>query len=68
MGCHPHTPHPAQTLAHECELLELRITHPQADLVRAVIAEVGSVARVEVATGPAAIGAQIRTPRGVVAL
>jgi hypothetical protein len=62
------SPHPTESLPHECELLALHITHPQADLVRAVIAEVGTAARATVAVGPAGITAEIHTPRGVVTL
>jgi hypothetical protein len=62
------SPHPTASLPHECELLELHITHPQADLVRAVIAEVGAMSRTRVSSGPAALAAQVRTPRGVVSL
>jgi hypothetical protein len=62
------SPHPTESLAHGCELLELRITHPHADLIRAVVAEVGTMARVTVAEGPATLEADIRTPRGVVTL
>jgi hypothetical protein len=62
------SPHPAESLPHECELLALHITHPQADLLRAVIAEVGTGARATVAVGAAGITAEIRTPRGVVTL
>ena len=62
------SPHPTESLPHECELLELHITHPQADLVRAVIAEVGAMSRIAVSTGPAALAAQVRTPRGIVSL
>jgi hypothetical protein len=62
------SPHPTASLPHDCELLELHVTHPQADLVRAVIAEVGTMARTTVAPGPAAVAAQVRTPRGIVSL
>ncbi len=59
------SPHPAASLPHECELTSLQLQHPQADLVRAVLAEIGIDARIEVADGPAAIAAIITTPAGV---
>jgi Glyoxalase-like domain len=62
------SPHPTASLPHDCELLELQITHPQADLVRAVIAEVGAMSRTSVSAGTAGLAAQVRTPNGVVSL
>lgn len=59
------SPHPALSLPHECSLRTLHLTHPQADVVQAVLAAVGSDARVEVAQGPAALAAVVDTPVGV---
>lgn len=59
------SPHPATTLPHQCTLQSLQLCHPQADLIRAVLAEIGIDERVEVAEGPAALAATILTPAGV---
>jgi hypothetical protein len=58
------SPHPALSLPHECTLRTLHLTHPQADVVRAVLAAVGGDPRVEVAQGPTALAAVVDTPSG----
>ncbi len=62
------SPHPATTLPHECTLVSLCVTHPNPQLVRAVIAEVGDLWLVEVSEGCASLAATVRTPNGVVTL
>lgn len=59
------SPHPAATLPHHCELTMLRITHPQADTLAAVLAELGGTPKLEIATGDAMLSATIATPNGV---
>ena len=59
------SPHPAATLPHHCELTMLRITHPQADTLAAVLAELGGTPKLEIATGDATLSATIATPNGV---
>ena len=58
------SPHPTASLPHECTLQRVRITHPQPELLRAVLAEVGTDERVHVDAGPAAIAADLATPAG----
>ena len=60
------SPHPTTSLPHEASLNFLHLTHPDADLLRAVLAEVGSSAVVTVDSGPSGLHADIWTPRGVV--
>jgi hypothetical protein len=62
------SPHPAADLPHEAELTSLRITHPAADLLLAVLAEIGSSSVIEVTSGTASLAATLRTARGVVTL
>jgi hypothetical protein len=59
------SPHPPASLPNECVLTSLQLTHPQADLVHAVLAEIGIDARIEVAVGAASLAASITTPAGV---
>jgi hypothetical protein len=58
------SPHPALSLPHQCTLRTLHLTHPQADVVRAVLAAVGGDPRVEIAQGPTALAAVVETPAG----
>lgn len=62
------SPHPARDLPHEATLASLHLTHPEADMVIAVLAEIGSSSVVEVAAGPASLSAVVHTPRGTVTL
>ena len=62
------SPHPTSSLAHRATLLALHITHPQADLVRAVLAEIGAAPHIEVVSGKESLSAVVRTPQGDVAL
>jgi len=59
------SPHPAAGLPHHCELQRLQLIHPQADVLRAVLAVLGGSPFVEVATGSPSLTASIRTPNGV---
>ena len=58
------SPHPTQSLPHVCHLAALQLTHPDADRLRAVLAEIGHSGAVEVATGPTSLRAEIDTPNG----
>ena len=60
------SPHPTESLPHEASLTFLHLTHPDADLLRAVLAEVGTSDVVTVESGEAELHADIWTPRGVV--
>ena len=62
------SPHPTASLPHEASLTFLHLTHPDADLLRAVLAEVGSSDIVTVDSGPAGVHAEIRTPGGTIRL
>ncbi|MFM2076776.1 MAG: hypothetical protein RJA49_666 [Actinomycetota bacterium] len=59
------SPHPSASLPHHCALVALRLRHPQADLLTAVLGEIGDALVVEVATGDAELGATVRTPHGL---
>jgi hypothetical protein len=58
------SPHPSLSLPHRCTLRTLQLTHPRADEVRAVLAELGIDTRVEVAQGSASLSATVDTPAG----
>lgn len=60
------SPHPTESLPHEASLTFLHLTHPDADLLRAVLAEVGTSDVVTVESGEAELHADLWTPRGVV--
>jgi hypothetical protein len=60
------SPHPTASLPHEASLTFLHLTHPDADRLTAVLAEIGSSEAVTVERGPAGLRADIWTPRGVV--
>jgi hypothetical protein len=60
------SPHPTESLPHQASLTFLHLTHPAADVLRAVLAEVGGSEIITVEGGPAALQADIWTPRGVV--
>jgi hypothetical protein len=62
------SPHPADTLSHEAELVSLQLAHPNADLLRTFIEILGHDERIEVSEGAAAIQARINTPSGIVRL
>ena len=62
------SPHPAAGLPHEAELTSLRLTHPAAELLIAVLAEIGTSPIIEVVNGPASLSATVHTARGVVTL
>jgi len=58
------SPHPAASLPHDCRLVRLHLTHPDADLLRAVLAELGTGTAIEVRTGQPALHAVVDTPNG----
>ncbi len=58
------SPHPSASLPHDCTLRSLQLTHPEADLVRAVLREVGDDPRIEVTSGPPGLAAVVQTPSG----
>ena len=61
--------HPCDTLEERgCELLELRIAHPQAQLLRTSLAALGVDAPCSIHEGERALTARIRTPGGEVLL
>ena len=60
------SPHPAASLPHAAALRRLTITHPQPELVRTVLAAVGSSDLVPVEAGAASLHAALTTPRGPV--
>lgn len=59
------SPHPSASLPHDAQLHSLHIVHPQPDLIRTLLAEIGSDRTIEVDKGLAALWAEVRTPRGV---
>ncbi len=64
------SPHPTDSLPRDAQLMSLHIVHPQADMIRAVLAEVNSDATdrttlIEVEQGGARLWAEVSTPRGV---
>ena len=62
------SPHPTESLPHQASLTTLHLVHPQADLVRAVLAEFGDTGAIEVHQGPAALWSDVATPKGVIRL
>lgn len=60
------SPHPTATLPDEASLTFLHLTHPQPDLLRTVLAEIGHTEVIVVEQGAARLHADIWTPRGVV--
>lgn len=67
------SPHPSSSLPHDAQLLSLRISHPQADMVGALLAELsrgttGPRTTIELEPGPARLHAEVSTPRGVLLL
>lgn len=58
------SPHPADSLPHDAQLMTLHIVHPQADLIRVVLAEVGQSDVIEINEGLACLCAEVRTPHG----
>lgn len=62
------SPHPTASLPHEATLRELVITHPQPDLVEAVLVAIGTASSIVVAAGQPSLRATIDTPRGLVTL
>jgi hypothetical protein len=62
------SPHPAADLPHEATLTALHLTHPEADLLAAVLAEIGTSPVIEVAAGAPSLSATVQTPRGIITL
>lgn len=60
------SPHPTESLPHEASLTFLHLTHPDADQLKAVLAEIGTSDAITVGHGPVELHADIWTPRGVV--
>jgi hypothetical protein len=61
--------HPCDALeSRGCELLELRVSHPQADAIRSAVAALGLSAPCTIKEGAPALVAHVRSPRGDVAL
>jgi hypothetical protein len=58
------SPHPTASLPRQCTLQSLRLSHPRAHLLRAVMAELGIDNRVSVDEGPAGMTAVVITPLG----
>jgi hypothetical protein len=58
------TPHPTESLPHDAHLTALHIRHPRADLVHALLGEIGHTRAIEVEQGPAHLSAELRTPSG----
>lgn len=58
------SPHPTASLPHECRLVALHLAHPEADVLRAVLAEIGESSAVDVTNGPTSLHAEIDTPNG----
>ena len=64
------SPHPTVSLPHDAQLMSLHIVHPQADMILAVLAEIGRgdanpTTIIEVEEGVARLEAEVSTPRGV---
>jgi len=63
------SPHPTESLPNDAQLMALHIAHPEADLVLAVLAEIGrdsaGPTTIEVKKGVARLRAEVSTPRGV---
>ena len=67
------SPHPSASLPHDAQLMSLHITHPQADMVGIVLAEIsrgttGLMTTIELQAGPARLQAEVLTPRGLLLL
>lgn len=62
------SPHPTESLPHEAHLTTLHIVHPRADLVRAILGEIGHTRAIEIEQGPAGLWAEVHTLRGDVRL
>lgn len=58
------SPHPAAGLPHHATLHELQLSHPEPDLVRAVLREIGDDTDIRVAAGPPGLAARILTANG----
>lgn len=58
------SPHPTASLPHDCRLIALHLTHPDAALLRAVLGEIGDTRGIEVGDGLPSLHAVIDTPRG----
>lgn len=62
------SPHPTASLPHEATLQRLTITHSAPDLVRAVLAAIGSAPAIAVEAGEPSLHASIQTQRGALSL
>jgi hypothetical protein len=61
--------HPCDALEERgCELLELRVSHPEAETIRSAVAALGLAAPCTIQTGERALVARGRSPRGEVLL
>jgi hypothetical protein len=62
------SPHPTESLPHEAHLTTLHIVHPRADLLRAMLEEIGHTRAIEIEQGPARLWAELHTPQGDIRL
>ncbi|MDP2292483.1 MAG: VOC family protein [Actinomycetota bacterium] len=62
------SPHPSDSVPHHATLHELRLTHPDPDLVRAVLREIGDDTDIRVTAGSPGLTARILTASGEVSL
>lgn len=67
------SPHPSESLPHHAQLISLHITHPKADMVSALLAEIGRgttdpTTTIELEAGPTRLQAEVLTPRGLLLL
>ncbi|MGB8860455.1 MAG: VOC family protein [Ilumatobacteraceae bacterium] len=58
------SPHPTGSLPHGAHLTRLHIVHPDAELVRTLLEEIGQTRAIEVDQGPARLWAELHTPMG----
>lgn len=62
------SPHPTESIPRQAHLAKLHIVHPEAELIRIVLEEIGRSRSIEVDQGPAQLWAEIHTPQGAIRL
>lgn len=62
------SPHPSDSVPHHATLHELQLSHPNPDLVRAVLREIGDDTDIQVTAGSPGLTARILTANGEVSL